>query len=190
MDSPYASSYAMGGRPALPIADLAAPGVLETALHRRSYLGELILFSFDFCGIAEALSLVLSLRRAGFEHFLPLSDGRATCEAMQLAAAARSVVPAVPCVFSSWPRDHAGWKSWGSGPGCVSGAAPFRACVLEQLWTSRYHVAAQVLGAGVNVLHVDTDSAVLGDPYAQLKARPGPHTVHRFPTPKTRRFPR
>ena len=65
MDSPYASSYAMGGRSALPIADLAAPGVLETALHRRSYLGELILFSFDFCGIAEALSLVLQLF---FEH--------------------------------------------------------------------------------------------------------------------------
>ena len=32
-----------------------------------------------------------------------------------------------------------------------------RPCVLEQLWLSRYHAAALLLGSGVNVLHVDTD---------------------------------
>ena len=32
-----------------------------------------------------------------------------------------------------------------------------RACVLEQLWLSRYQAAALLLGSGVNVLHVDTD---------------------------------
>ena len=37
---------------------------------------------------------------------------------------------------------------------------------------SRYHVAARVLGTGVNLLHLDTDSTFLSDPYVQLKAAP------------------
>ncbi len=172
--SAYASASALASRPPLAIANLTEPGSLEAAIAARSFRNELILFSFDFCGISEALSLVLTLRQAGFEHFLPLSDGRETCEAMRLAT--RHWSPPVPCFFSSAPSDHPGWASWGSGPGCVSAsvarAAARSACVLEQLWTTRYHVAALLLGAGVNLLHMDTDSAVLSDPYAQLKAPP------------------
>ena len=37
---------------------------------------------------------------------------------------------------------------------------------------SRYHVAASILATGVNLLHVDTDSAFLSDPYALLKSAP------------------
>ena len=41
----------------------------------------------------------------------------------------------------------------------------------------------ELLAAGTNVLHVDTDSAVLGDPYAQLKAPP--RATHSAPLPCT-----
>ena len=44
--------------------------------------------------------------------------------------------------------------------------------MLEQLWASRYYVASNILAAGVNLLHVDTDSAFLSDPYALLKQPP------------------
>ena len=54
----------------------------------------------------------------------------------------------------------------------MSAARPSHTCVLEQLWASRYHVAAQILAAGVNLMHVDTDSIFLTDPYALLKAPP------------------
>lgn len=100
------------------MTDLADEDALERVARARSYRGELILFSFDFCGIAEALSLILSLRRASFEHFLPFSDGAETCEALRTAAMLRGLDErTMPCYFSSWPRDHPGWKMWGHGPG-------------------------------------------------------------------------
>ena len=170
--SPYASSHAIALGSAPATTDLADPQSLARVARARSYHGELILFSFDFCGIAEALSLVLSLRRASFEHFLPYSDGVETCDALHTAARLRDI-DHLPCYFSSWPRDHAGWKMWGHGPGCVSASRPSHSCVLEQLWASRYAVAGQILALGdINVLHIDTDSAILADPYAWLKTAP------------------
>ena len=70
--SPYASAAALlpSSSTALPHVDVAQPGALAAALRARAFRGELILFSFDFCGISEALSLLLTLRRIGFEHFL------------------------------------------------------------------------------------------------------------------------
>ena len=173
--SPFASASALAGSSLLPPADLSAPGALRAAARARSYKSELILFSFDFCGIAEAISLVVNLRRSSFEHFLPLSDGLETCEALRSSAATRGVGP-LPCFYSSWPSNHSGWKLWGTAPGCVSAARASHSCVLEQLWTTRYHVAGRLLGLGdVNLLHVDTDSAILSDPYAVLKSPPYGH---------------
>ena len=68
--------------------------------------------------------------------------------------------------WCSWPNSEPGWAKWGSGPGCVSASRP---CVLEQLWTARYHAAALLLADGLNLLHVDTDVAILRDPYELLK---------------------
>lgn len=171
--SPFSSSSTLNGRPIPPTGDLAVPNVMRTAVHARAFKGELILFSFDFCGISEALSFVLSLRLASFEHFMPLSDGKETCDAMRAAARARDFPQDVPCWFSSWPRDHPGWAMWVSGAGCVSTARPTHMCVIEQLWATRYHVAGRLLARHhVNILHLDTDTAILADPYTMLKSAP------------------
>ena len=73
-----------------------------------AFRGELILFSLDFCGISEALSLILTLRGVGFEHFAPMSDGQETCEALQKCRdcasrlAALAVLVLVVAARSSW----------------------------------------------------------------------------------------
>ena len=171
-DSPFASSAVLAGARYPRHADLSNPEAFKAALRTRSYKNELILFSFDFCGVSEALSLVLTLRAASFEHFAPLSDGAETCDALHSAAVARGLDASWPCYYSSWPRDHAGWDTWGTAAGCVSAAREAHYCVIEQLWATRYHVSARILAAGVNLLHIDTDAAILSDPYAMLKSPP------------------
>ena len=151
--------------------DLNASTTLESVVRTRAYRGELILFAFDFCAIAEALNLIVHLRALGFEHHVPLTDGDATCAALRRAARARGLAEP-PCFWSSWPTMHPGWTWWGSKPGCVTAERAHRACAIEQLWTTRYAVAAQLLAAGANVLHVDTDSLLLADPYRALAAPP------------------
>ena len=116
--------------------DLATAAALRDAVAARCFRNELILFAFDFCAVNDALSLVIQLRRVGFEHFLPLTDGPETCDTLQRAASARGVGP-TPCYWSSWPASHEGWARWGSGPSCVSALRRARTCVPEQLWTTR-----------------------------------------------------
>ena len=181
----YASAAALRLRTPHSGGDIAQPGVLQAALQARAFRGEIILFAFNFCAISDALALIATLRRASFEHFLPFSDGQATCEALRSIAAVGGglrglprplppqPLPPPPCYWSSWPGNHTGWQYWGTRPSCVTGElGGRRACVLEQLWLSRYQAAARLLGAGVNVLHVDTDMALLRDPYLALKAPP------------------
>lgn len=73
-------------------------------------------------------------------------------------AAGAALQPPPPCFWSSWPGNVSGWHHWGTRPNCVTAElGGRRACVLEQLWLSRYQAAALLLGSGVNVLHVDTD---------------------------------
>ena len=178
--SAYASSDALRRRPPHPGGDISDPAVLQSALQARAYRGEIILFAFNFCAISDALALVATLRRASFEHFLPFTDGPSTCDAMVSLAAVGGGLrgrprqpPPPPCYWSSWPGNHTGWQYWGTRPSCVSGdQGGRRPCVLEQLWLSRYQAAALLLGAGVNVLHVDTDMALLRDPYLALQAPP------------------
>ena len=80
--SPYQSARALlaSSATAPPHTDLAQhPTITAATVRSRAFKNELILFSFDFCGIGEALALILSLRRVGFEHFAPLSAGPETC---------------------------------------------------------------------------------------------------------------
>ena len=155
-----------------PPSDLALPGALSAAIASRAFRGEMILFSFDFCGISGALSLLIHLRSISFEHFLPLGDGKETCEAMQKLATSHGIDP-VPCYFSHALNNHSGWIQWGSGPSCVSAARPNHYCSIEQLWATRYHIAALLLATGkVNIINMDTDTVILSDPYAILKAPP------------------
>ena len=83
--SAYASSSTLLNKQWLPSQDIAKPQALEAAVRARAFRGELILFSFDFCGISEALSLILTMRGVGFEHFAPMRDGQETCEALRLS---------------------------------------------------------------------------------------------------------
>ena len=150
--------------------DLDRPDVLAAALAARAFRGEVILFTFDVCAVSDALNTILLLRNAGFEHFIPLTDGEATCT--QLERAAARVTARAPCFWSSWSSRMPGWAQWGSGAGCVSALVPQRSCVLEQLYAMRYHVAGAILARGANVLFTDLDAVLLQDPYAQLKAAP------------------
>ena len=175
--SPYASFSALGGRTWAASTDLTPNSILDAeflakTVRERAFRNELILFTFDFCALSEALSLILMLRRAGFEHFAPLTDGAETCETLRQAAIARQVSPLWPCWYSSLPNHHKGWERWGSKPGCVSAARSSHYCVIEQLWAARYYVCGKILSAGVNLLHVDTDAAFLSDPYELLKTPP------------------
>ena len=73
-------------------------------------------------------------------------------------AVGAALQPPPPCYWSSWPGNVSGWHHWGTRPDCVTAElGGRRACVLEQLWLSRYQAAALLLGSGINVLHVDTD---------------------------------
>ena len=86
--SQYASSDTLRRRTQRPGGDLSEPAVLQAAVQDRTFRGEIILFAFNFCSISDALALMATLRRASFEHFLPFTDGRETCLAMQHLAAA------------------------------------------------------------------------------------------------------
>ena len=146
--SQYASSDTLRRRVQRLGGDLSEPATLRVALEDRAFRGEVILFAFNFCSISDALALMATLRRASFEHFLPFTDGRETCQAMQhLAAvggglqhgAAAALQAPPPCFWSSWPGNHTGWHHWGTRPDCVTADLNGqRACVLEQLWLSRY----------------------------------------------------
>jgi len=147
----HSSYYSLGKLSSAPAAshDVSGEAALAAAVHERSFKGELIVFSFNFCAIPEAINAALMLRQAGFAHFMPLSDGRATCEAMrqQLARADAEAHASTPCYFASAPNSLGGWASWGGGAGCVSAeqVSPARPCAVEQLWYVRYAVAARLL---------------------------------------------
>ena len=66
--STYFSLEALAARPSFAGGDLSTPHVLRSALSARAFKSELILFTFDFCAVQDALNLVLVLRQAGFEH--------------------------------------------------------------------------------------------------------------------------
>lgn len=170
--SDYLSTDAVARQPRFAGGDLTRPDVLRDALASRVFKNELILFVFDFCAVQEAINLVLMLRRAGFEHFLPVADGAATCDAL-VAAAVRGGVRDVPCGWTSWASRQPGWASWGSGPHCVSAAARRRVCTIEQLWAARYDLAGSVLARGTSLLFLDLDMALLRDPYLPLKRELG-----------------
>ena len=170
--SPFASASVLAGARYNLSTDLSRPGAFAEVVRSRSFRKELVLFSFDFCGVSEALSIILILRAASFEHFAPLTDGHETCEVLHTAAVARGIAANWPCYYSTWPNSDPGWQTWGTAAGCVSAARASHYCVIEQLWATRYHVAARLLAAGVNLLHIDTDAAILSDPYALLKVPP------------------
>ena len=85
--SQYASSDTLRRRTQRPGGDLSEPATLRAAVQDRAFRGEIILFAFNFCSISDALALMATLRRASFEHFMPFTDGRETCLAMQDLAA-------------------------------------------------------------------------------------------------------
>jgi hypothetical protein len=172
--------------------DLSDPAVLQSVLRTRAFHNELILFAFDFCAVADALNLVMLLRHAGFEHFLPLGDGAATCAVLQRTAA--EAMEPLPCWWSNWTASQTGWRRWMSAKtGCVSATHRRRFCVIEALWATRYAVAGRLLAGGANLLLMvraaarasaalrrtvrvcllqDLDTVLLRDPYAPLKRPP------------------
>uniref|UniRef100_A0A7S4ETJ9 Nucleotide-diphospho-sugar transferase domain-containing protein n=1 Tax=Chrysotila carterae TaxID=13221 RepID=A0A7S4ETJ9_CHRCT len=151
--------------------DLSDDMQFQRVVNQRTYKGELILFAFDLCSVSDALNAVLMLRHVGFEHFLPLTDGAATCEALHALADVKAL-PTTPCFWSSSSNNHKGWDTWGAGAGCVSGERRRGYCKAEQLWAIRYHVAARLLASRVNLLHMDTDTVIFNDIYTRLKRKP------------------
>ncbi|KAL1525165.1 hypothetical protein AB1Y20_020036 [Prymnesium parvum] len=153
------------GRP----VDVAEAAMADRLVARRSFQQEIILFESDAQMKGWAYHWVHQMRRMGYEHWTILTDGNATCQALH--AGWRPMVDAhgeedLSCVWSSFPRTHAGWAQWApkAGPDVLHN--------VYQLWCTRWWVALQLLRRGVSVLSLDVDAVLLSDLYALLHAPP------------------
>lgn len=151
--------------------DLAVSERLAAAAAQRSFLGEIILFESDLTMRGWAFNFVLQLRGRGYEHWLLLSDGAASCDTVHAdwtgMIAAHGVRP-LSCVYSSQPAAHPGWDRWlGQGWSSRSGEPN-----VYPMWATRWWVSLQLLRLGHSVLSLDADAVLLSDVYALLHALP------------------
>ena len=108
-------------------------------------------------------NFVNQLRGAGYEHWFMLSDTAASCsrlgEMWAPLQAPPHNEPPLSCVWSTYPHNHSGWARW-------------KATALYQMWSVRWWTALQLVQAGISVLSLDIDAALLKDVYADLHAPP------------------
>lgn len=142
--------------------DLEAPGELERAVAMRSYNGELVLTYANEAGTAWAANLIFSLRDIGIDHTMVILMGKEHCDAMATS------------------RHHisCGWSSWDM-EGCKADDGPVpKWAFIERLWFIRHHYLARLVRLRVNVMALDGDMIVHGDPYAVLHSVPlGKHNM-------------
>lgn len=142
--------------------DLEAPGELERAVAMRSYNGELVLTYANEAGTAWAANLIFSLRGIGIDHTMVILMGKEHCDAMATS------------------RHHisCGWSSWDM-EGCKADDGPVpKWAFIERLWFIRHHYLARLIRLKVNVMALDGDMIVHGDPYAVLhSAALGKHNM-------------
>jgi len=143
--------------------DLAQPGSVERLVQTRSHRGEIIMFIGTPTMAGWTFNFVNQLRGAGYEHWFILSDTGASCsrlgEMWAPLQAPPHNEPPLSCVWSTYPHNHSGWERW-------------KATALYQMWSVRWWTALQLVQAGISVLSLDIDAALLKDVYADLHAPP------------------
>ena len=150
--------------------DVAAPGAARQIASTRAYRGEIILFTAEEEMAGWGFHWVNQLRTRGYEHWLILSDGAENCRKMHEKWRAVQAVGGdepLSCVFSSYPKSHAGWRQWAGAHGRVD-----KMHRVYVLWASRWWVALALLREQVNVLSLDVDAVLLTDIYQLLRAPP------------------
>jgi hypothetical protein len=131
--------------------DLALEGALEATIAKRSFKGELVIFSFTASGywIDWAVNMARQLESVGYAHYIALSfpsDCKAFTERMPHAA----------CAWFTLPGPHWAQNSYS----------------IDYLWTMRYHVSTLLAQYNVNVLVLDMDCIIRRDVYVDLKLPP------------------
>jgi hypothetical protein len=142
--------------------DLEAPGELERAVAMRSYNGELVLTYANEAGTAWAANLIFSLRHIGIDHSMVIVMSKPHCDALATSS------NEISCGWSSWDME-----------GCKADDGPVpQWAFIERLWFIRHHYLARLIRLRVNVMALDGDMIMHGDPYAFLHAPPlGTHQM-------------
>ncbi|KAL1511963.1 hypothetical protein AB1Y20_005243 [Prymnesium parvum] len=145
-------------------ADLDAPGVAPSVVRSRSERGELILFATNRRMRGWTYNFVLQLRSRGYENWIALADGNATCAELHggwSPMVERHASLPLACVWSSYPPSHPGWANWGAADDLLS---------IYQLWSTRWWAVVQLLRQGTNVLSLDVDAAFFSDVFERLRS--------------------
>ena len=152
--------------------DLGPSPNLRAALKARAHRGELVLLcTTDAQSLDVTLQPVAQLARLGMAHHLLLADGPGTCEAARGAVAA--VVVGASGDDRGTPPITLGCGWYGDGDGGGDGAEqlvlPRRVQGAFRLWALRMRTALRAVRLGYNVLVLDADTVLFGDPYPYLK---------------------
>ena len=167
---PKSRLHSVGKLRALPkTVDIARPGMARHVARRRSYKGEIIMFTSDNQMGGWAYHWVNQMRIQGYEHWLILADEKSTCGVLQDGWApmvTKFGEEPLSCVYSSYPKEHPGWEQWKPRGGEDSLHHVYI------LWSSRWWVAWKLLSEGVSVLSLDVDAVLLTDIYPLLRGPP------------------
>ena len=132
---------------------------LFAALRRATAQRELVLLTSDANGMHAAAGMAARLQALGIGHIMVLADCQATCEQ----------------ALSRWP--WLGCCGWSRGLGGFGRYADARLASegtlrLWRLWSAKWLLMARLCEARVNVLALDSDIVLLGDPYPVLLSEP------------------
>lgn len=160
----YNSAYfSLHKTQSLPHMNLAPAEAVDTIIATRSFKNEIIVTCFDARAIRWLLHYARMAQSLGFDHFLVIGDSSATCD---LFKASWCLNPSDDGCMTTYPG--CGWV--GEGLGSIWEFAKEKG--VERLWMFRYHIAAELLRRGINVLMSDLDVLIHGDFYAMAKAPP------------------
>lgn len=129
------------------------PRLYERLALARARDRELVLLTSDVSQLPLTLNLIANLHELGMSHHLLLARDRNVCRKLKARGE-------VACVWSSYLLSRR--------PSAVTGKPP-RATAIEKLWLQRHHYMGRGIGAGLNMLLLDSDVVIARDPYPYLK---------------------
>ena len=132
-----------------PDLESADDDALLDAAKRRAFNNEIILATTNAGGAHLAANLVANLRSVGVEHYLLFSNAKAACE--RLTSKGGPSAWTIDAAYTSYLDGHPGLETYGLT--VEEGAVPFR------LWWARLRYMERLVGAGYNVMYVDTDAS-------------------------------
>ena len=144
--------------------------LFERIAAARSVNNELLMLTSDKQQLPLTLNLVAQLDGLGIGHHLVLGRDSSTCHAVRRRGR-------VACFWSTYLMGNPQGGAAGSGAGAApSSPSPSgrrkKVPPVELLWLQRHHYVGRAIGAGLNVLLLDSDVAVSRSPYPYLKSPP------------------